>query len=321
MAKLIQISVEVDTETAEAVCTMFNRVHQDMGLAGEETGSQAVIEGLGFPDNTDLDPASVDMAQARRLTVKTYVPAGPQAEELQRRITEGLWWLSRISPLPEPEIAVLEDRDWQEAWKEHYASFRVGRRFVIQPIWETAGTASADIVLRLNPGMAFGTGLHPSTQLCLCLLESHAAGCSRLLDVGTGSGILAIAALGLGVTSVMATDTDARALQTARENAGYNCAHALQEQRLSFWAGSLPPDGLYDVAVVNILPHVIVQLLEEQHLLDWVRPNGLVILSGIIEDRAQEVEASLQALGCQLVERRQQEDWVALAGRKTFAEA
>lgn len=319
MGALVQISVEVNAEAAEAVCELFNRV-QDASAPGRGAVGHAVIEGRDFPETADTDPELIDITQARSITVKTCVPAGPQAQALQARIAQGLWWLSRIYPaIPEPRIAILEDKDWQEAWKERYSAFRVGQRFVIQPVWEEPAPRPADVVLRLNPGMAFGTGLHPSTQLCLELLESCAASGQRLLDVGTGSGILAIAALKLGVAYALGTDTDAQALQVARENARHNGLREGAGQRLVFRQGSLADAGAFDVAVVNILPHVIAQLLREEGLLDRITPGGTVILSGIIEERRQEVEAALHAAGGRLRERRRKGDWVALVGSQADA--
>ncbi len=315
---LVQISVEVNAEAAEAVCELFNRLQGAAAPGGGAVG-HAVIEGRDFPETADTDPELIDITQARSITVKTCVPAGPQAQALQARIAQGLWWLSRIYPaIPEPRIAILEDKDWQEAWKERYAAFRVGQRLVIQPVWEEPAHRPTDIVLRLNPGMAFGTGLHPSTQLCLELLEVCAAPGQRLLDVGTGSGILAIAALKLGVDYALGTDTDAQALQVARENARHNGLRAGAGQRLVFRQGSLADAGAFDVAVVNILPHVIAQLLAEG-LLDRITPGGAVILSGIIEERRQEVEAALHAAGGRLRERRRKGDWVALVGSQSDA--
>lgn len=317
MGALVQISVEVNAEAAEAVCELFNRL-QDASAPGRGAVGHAVIEGRDFPETADTDPELIDITQARSITVKTCVPAGPQAQALQARIAQGLWWLSRIYPaIPEPRIAILEDKDWQEAWKERYSAFRVGQRFVIQPVWEEPAHRPADVVLRLNPGMAFGTGLHPSTQLCLELLESCAASGQRLLDVGTGSGILAIAALKLGIAYALGTDTDAQALQVARENARHNGLREGAGQRLVFRQGSLADAGPFDVAVVNILPHVIAQLLGEEGLLDRITPGGTVILSGIIEERRQEVEAALHAAGGRLRERRRKGDWVALVGSQS----
>ena len=216
MAGLLQISVAVDTEGAEAVCSLFNELNRPVAVPDgtpHAGGSRAVIEATGFSDDADLEPHEVTMDMAQALRVKTFVAPGPEAEALVQRLREGLYWLSRLHPVSEPVVEVIEDKDWQEAWKEHYAAFAVGRSFLIRPAWDEAGAAPAGRhVLRLNPGMAFGTGLHPSTKLCLVLLEGLGLPGARVLDVGTGSGILALGALKLGAARVVATDTDPTAL-------------------------------------------------------------------------------------------------------------
>ena len=316
MPQLVQFKVAVDAEGAEAVYEFFNAIHAAMGNEGSDGAGRAVIEAAHFPDESDLQPELVDLAHAETIFVSTVVPAGPGAEEMQHRIARGLWWLSRLHPVGEPVITTLEDKDWQEAWKEHYATFRVGRRIVIQPVWEEPEKGGpGDILLRLNPGMAFGTGLHPSTQLCLVLLEDYLQAGDQLLDLGTGSGILAIASLKLGAAEVVATDTDTLALQVAEENAAYN---ALQEQlgkKLKLHCTPDPPAGKFDVIVVNILPDVICHLLREKALLARAKPGAILVLSGIIAERAQEVEAILDTQRCSLVEKRTQGDWVAIVGK------
>ncbi len=314
MARLVQFKVAVDAEGAEAVCEFFNAIHADMDRQGSDGAGRAVIEAAHFPAESDVRPALVDLAHAGTIFVSTVVPAA-EAEEVQHRIVQGLWWLSRLHPVGEPVITPLEDKDWQEAWKEHYAPFRVGRRIVIRPAWEEPGKGHAgDVVVRLNPGMAFGTGLHPSTQLCLTLLEDYLQADDRLLDVGTGSGILAIAGLKLGAVEVVATDTDALALQVAAENATHNDLQAQLGKQLQLHHTPAPPAGQFDVIVVNILPDVICHLLQEQALTARAKPGAVLILSGIIKDREPEVCRVLAAHGCDRMETRAQGDWIAVVG-------
>ena len=316
MAGLLQISVAVDTEGAEAVCALFNELNRPMAVPDgtpHAGGGRAVIEATGFPDDADLEPHEVTMDMAQALRVKTFVAPGPEAEALVQRIREGLYWLSRLHPVSEPVVEVIEDKDWQEAWKEHYAAFAVGRSFLIRPAWDEADAAPAGRhVLRLNPGMAFGTGLHPSTRLCLVLLEGLGLPGAQVLDVGTGSGILALGALKLGAARVVATDTDPTALPVVAENASYNDVASGPAGPLVPFAGSLPPPAEFDVVVVNILPHVIVSLLDRDALASYVAPTGYLILSGIIDERRAEVVDALQRHGFQVSVARYEEDWVAL---------
>lgn len=316
VAGLLQISVSVDTEGAEAVCSLFNELNRPVTVQDgtpHAGGARAVIEATGFPDDADLEPHEVTMDMAQALRVKTFVAPGPDAEAVVQRIREGLYWLSRLHPVSEPTVEVVEDKDWQEAWKEHYAAFAVGRLFLIQPAWDEAGaTPAGRHVLRLNPGMAFGTGLHPSTRLCLVLLEGLDVQGARVLDVGTGSGILALGALKLGAARVVATDTDPTALPVVAENASYNDVACGPAGPLVPFAGSLPPSAEFDVVVVNILPHVIVSLLDHDSLASYVAPTGHLLLSGIIDGRRAEVVDALQRHGFKVSLARHEEDWVAL---------
>ena len=316
MAGLLQISVAVDTEGAEAVCSLFNELNRPVAVPDgtpHAGGSRAVIEATGFSDDADLEPHEVTMDMAQALRVKTFVAPGPEAEALVQRLREGLYWLSRLHPVSEPVVEVIEDKDWQEAWKEHYTAFAVGRSFLIRPAWDEADAAPAGRhVLRLNPGMAFGTGLHPSTRLCLVLLEGLGLPGARVLDVGTGSGILALGALKLGAARVVVTDTDPTALAVVAENASYNDVASGPAGPLVPFAGSLPPPAEFDVVVVNILPHVIVSLLDRDALASYVAPTGHLILSGIIDERRAEVVDALQRHGFQVSVARYEEDWVAL---------
>ena len=316
MAGLLQVRVSVDPEGAEAVCSLFNELNRpvaDREGVSHTGGSRAVIEATGFPDDADLEPHEVTMDMARSLCVKTFIAPGPDAESVLQRIREGLYWLSRLHPVSEPIIETLEDKDWQEAWKEHYAAFPVGRSFLIQPAWEEGVTnPSGRHVLRLNPGMAFGTGLHPSTRLCLEHLETLHLNGAQVLDVGTGSGILALGALKLGADRVVATDTDPTALPVIAENASYNDIACGPGGPLVPFAGSLPPWFGFDVVVVNILPHVITSLLDQHSLASHVVPDGHLILSGIIEERRTGVDDALMRHGFRTRAARHEEDWVAL---------
>lgn len=316
MTRLVQIKVSVDAEGAEAVSELFNSIHARVGNADSDGASRAVIEAAGFPEESDSQAELVDLAHANSITVSTVIPVGPMAEEMQQRIKQGVWWLSRLHPIGEPSVTPLEEKDWQEAWKEHYLTFRVGQRIVIQPVWkEQEPVAADDVLIRLNPGMAFGTGLHPSTQLCLTLLEEYLVADSQLLDVGTGSGILAIAGLKLGAEKVVASDTDSLALKVAEENADYNLPTSQLRRKLELHLAAEPPAGQFDLIVVNILPDVICNLLLEKALLNRAKPGAIIILSGIISNRAKAVADALAQQQCEFIEERRQGDWVALVGQ------
>jgi ribosomal protein L11 methyltransferase len=305
----IEISVLCDGEAAEAVAELFNRFNSRPG----EGTSGAVIEVGGFDAYGELTEPVV--------TVRTYLPAGDP--ERQRQIEEGLWFLGRLYPIPEPVIRELAEEDWANAWKRHYRPTRVGQRLLIVPSWQVddlgplgldeAGQPLLPVIL--DPGMAFGTGLHPSTRLCMRALEQHLRPGEQVLDVGCGSGVLSITAARLGASAILATDIDPIAVAATEENCQRNGVAA----RVTAREGSLPeraeqPAG-WQVVVANILADVIVQLLVDgmQRLL---ADDGRLIVSGIIEPRAGDVEAALDRAGLRVLDRLAEGDWVALVAAR-----
>ncbi len=295
----LEVSVTVDPESAEAVSEAFNRV-----ASGVDGRGGAVIEVSGF------DP--VGNADKLRATVRTYLPDTPEGRARLRRIEEALGHLNMIRPVPEPSVRVLNEEDWANAWKAHYHPLRASEHCLIVPSWEDVPPLSpGDIVIRLEPGMAFGTGLHPTTRLALRLLEHAHPQDLCVLDVGTGSGILAIAAALMGASHVLGTDIDPHALKAARENARRN--HV--QQRIDIRPGSLPPDGSFDLVLVNILPHVILRLFDEG-LWARVRPGGTLILSGIVAPCEVDILLAVAVHGGDVVERLQEEDWIGLWVRR-----
>ncbi len=304
----IEISVQADGEAAEAVSELFNRLNSRPDGQGG-----AVIEVGGFdPIGEDHHPFVV---------VKTYLPVGePESLDRQREIEEGLWHLSRIYPLGDIAVQALAEEDWANAWKTSYHPLRVGRRFWVVPAWERENVRleADELLVILDPGMAFGTGLHPSTQLCLCLMEDVVRPGHRVLDAGCGSGILSIAAARLGAAQVDAFDIDPIAVRATQENVALNALSVPVNVVVSDGPDSGPlwmtADGsrpTWDVIVVNILPHVIVGLLDAG-LPAYLAPGGVLILAGIIEEREPDVRAALVRHGLAVHRRLLQGDWVGL---------
>ncbi len=189
-------------------------------------------------------------------------------------------------PLPQHQIERIEDQDWERSWMDNFQPLRFGRRLWIVPSWHAAPEPQA-VNLLLDPGLAFGTGTHPTTALCLEWLDGQAlAGCS-VLDFGCGSGILAIAALLLGARLAVGTDIDPQALEASRDNAGRN---AIAPERFPLYLPGDLPAGEYDVVVANILAGPLVSLAAQ--LTARVRPGGRLALSGILAEQAEEVSAA-----------------------------
>lgn len=288
----LEVCIDVDGEAAEAVSEVFNR----FGRGG------AVIETIYSTDDT-YRPDPQPMAR-----IKTYLP--PDDAETRQKLEEALWFLGRLYPMPEPSFRILKEEDWAQAWKKSYRPLRIGSRLVIVPSWWEFTPERNDLIIELDPGMAFGTGLHPTTRMCLESLELIARPSQNVLDVGAGSGILSIAAARLGAASVLAVEKDALAADVARENVARNGVQNVVRVE----TGSLEAvSGRFDVLLVNILAEVIVALVGAG-LLQHLKPGGRFIAAGIVEDHAPEVIAAVEAHGAVIIERRQQKDWVTLIG-------
>lgn len=313
---LLEISVVTDSEGAEAVSELFNRynsgTYEDDSAAGEASGGGAVIEATGFDDFHQPLPGQY------RITVKTYLKPGQRGQAIRRQIEEGLWRLSLIYPLPEPQVRAIREEDWANAWKQFYKPLRVGQRVVLKPSWEQFEPLPDDIVIELDPGMAFGTGLHPTTRLCLQALEQIVRPGDAVLDIGTGSGVLSIVATQLGAARVLGTDIDPLAVRVARENLALN--HLADDARAAIELGSVPNAvASFQVIVANILAEVLVGLFDgrfgNEPLAAPLAPGGHLILSGILEDKAELVLDAAARHGLIYVGRLQESDWVALVVR------
>jgi ribosomal protein L11 methyltransferase len=313
----LEYSVTTDSETAEAVIELFNRYSH--GGAVVETPVDCLEDELALA----TPPAHVIVRAYLPADEDPRQPADPETKSPHSLLEEGIWHLSMIRPLPQVEIRRLAEQDWANAWKQQYHVLHIGRRTRIVPAWEEYDSQPDEIVVRLEPGMAFGTGLHPTTRLCLEAMESSALlGCS-VLDVGTGSGVLAIAAAKLGATSVLALDTDPVAVAVAAENVARNQVSAQVTVRQGSvgqapgWSASRPrgdflllDTGTFDRVVVNILAPVIIALSEG--LAARTALGGRLIASGIIESQEPAVVDALLPLGFRLIGRAQETDWVAL---------
>ncbi len=320
----IEVSVQADGEAAEAASELFNRLNSRPDGQGG-----AVTEVGGF------DPVGEDHRPT--VVVKTYLPADmPETPRVQRQIEEGIWYLGRIHPMGEVRIRRLAEEDWANAWKASYHPLRIGTRFLVIPAWlagEAPGTledsrrmpedaeAPGILPLILDPGMAFGTGLHPSTQLCLMAMEDVVQPDQRVLDAGCGSGILSIAAARLGARRVDAFDIDPIAVRATEENAALNDLPVPINAVVSagpgqggLWAAAGGTKPTWDVILVNILPHIIIGLLEAG-LHTYLAPGGHMILAGIIEEREPEVRAALAERGLSMVQRLTMGDWVSLVAK------
>jgi ribosomal protein L11 methyltransferase len=298
----LELAVEADVEAVEAVSEILGRAAP--GGTSVEPGFELVDEGLG----ARIDPT-------RPAIVRAYLPARDRAraERTAADVADALGHLQAfgLRPIGELRTRLVDEADWAEAWKAHFPVLRVARRLVIRPTWRRHRRLAADVVLALDPGMAFGTGLHPTTRLCLSQMESFADRGSlanaRVLDVGCGSGILAIAALKLGAATATGLDTDPIAIEATVANARRNAL----TRRLSARLGSLPSDEeAFDVVLANLIAGVLVPLAAALHR--ELRPGGTLLASGIFVDREVEVRGAFEGEGLHVTGHAVDGDWVAL---------
>jgi ribosomal protein L11 methyltransferase len=244
-----------------------------------------------------------------------YLPVDDRLEgslaELRARLRE----LPRLGLVVEDGLTLrtVQDQDWESAWTHYFKPLRVGRRLVVKPSWEEYAARPGDLVLELDPGMAFGTGAHPTTQLCLEALEDVLRPGQRVLDFGTGSGILALAAARLGAAAVVGLDIDPVAAAAADLNVTGNRLR----DRVRIQGGdldALPAADTFDGVVANTLAGVILDYAAG--LAVRCRPGGWLVASGVIDHRAETVGEGLRECGFRDIETRRRGEWVALVARR-----
>ncbi len=324
----IEITVEAHPEAVESVSELLADLTGN-GIALEEPFTLA-----------DDGQESRSIAGAP-VTLRAYLAGDEHAQAKLARLRETLWHLKSLGDhfIGQITTQAIHEEDWANAWKAHTHVMRIGRRTVIQPTWrEFTPDAPDQIVIVLDPGMAFGTGAHPTTRSCLIALEDVVHAGDTVLDAGTGSGILAIAALKLGAAHALALDVSAVAVEAARENLALNgVADRAEARRGTIGVGPAgeplilpaPPEPgddpaallrmvralePVDLVVANIIARVIGELAPA--LVAALRPGGRLIASGIIAERRHEAEVPLRAAGCEIVQTLQEGDWITLIGRR-----
>ena len=308
----LEVTLPVPADRLERVCDILT-VNGMAGLVVEEEG-----DFLRFLEQNRQYWDYVDEGLAQRMKgasrVKFYVPDSEEGRGQLRRYLAGLEEY-------EPQTVSLREEDWATSWQKYYQPIPVGRRVYIVPDW-MRGEPVPDgrTPLYLNPGLTFGTGAHPTTQLCLELLEEVLQSGDKVLDLGCGSGILAIAALAMGASWAIGIDIDPKAADVAFENAALN---GVGPDRLSVYAGDVLRDnklaarlgaGQNRVVLANIVADVIIPLSAKAG--ELMAPDGVFLTSGIIDDREDEVRAALEANGFAVVKHLERGGWHAFRGER-----
>ncbi len=301
----LEVSFEVNGEMAEALSYVLGRFVE---------GGVAVESGVRFDDAED------EGTPIGPVRVFGYLPVDNELENTRQKLEEAIWYLSKIQEVPNPVYTPIEDQDWMNSWKQHYKPIEIGKTLMIVPAWMDPDTHGR-IPLRIDPSMAFGTGTHPTTQLCLGMLEKYFRKDIITLDIGCGSGILSIAALKMGAKKAIGVDIDPISVKVSQENATLNRV----QDRLKVYQGSVNEllSGIADIiesplVMANILAPVILRLFETG-MDRLVSTGGIILLSGILDHQADEVIKAGKQKGLFLLEKAQIADWVGLAmGRSTI---
>ena len=292
--KWLELSVEAPSEYVEPLSELFRRYGG--GVAVEEPGGHYVDEGE-TPHDAD------------RATVTTYIPLDAGAEERRSRIDLGIRLVAHLGPISPLRERILQDEEWQNAWKQHFHPLHIGEKMVVVPTWLDYEPKAREVVIELDPGMAFGTGHHPTTRMCLELLEELVRPGAGVIDLGCGSGILSIAAAKLGAGRVLGLDIDSTAVAVGRSNVGVNGVTRTTRIDQGTIPSETPPER-YDIAVANISAKTITALAGG--LVSVVAPGGVLIVSGLLLDSKDAVARALTDAGA-LVERNVKDgDWASL---------
>jgi ribosomal protein L11 methyltransferase len=309
--KWMEVSILTTHEAQEAVSEILHRAGA-VGVVIEDSNETEIVHEDRYGEIYALDEADFPEEGIR---VKGYFPLESSDPDMILSIRDEVLGLIEFGLDPGAGEILMEERDeeeWANAWKQYYHPVRISERITVCPTWEAYEPGPGEEIIRLDPGMAFGTGTHATTALCLRLLEKHLTKGCDVIDVGCGSGILSIAAAKLGARSVLALDLDPVAIEVSRENVLTNqVAEQVEVRQNDLLQGVM---GSYDLIVSNILAEVILMFVGDAYRL--LKTNGKFIVSGIIQEKASQAREELVAQGFSILDEWDEQDWKAFAAIK-----
>jgi ribosomal protein L11 methyltransferase len=319
-----ELTIRTRAEAVEMVTNFLHELEAD-GVAVEESWADRKPETGKLGEWYDRP---LNAIPAGWVEIKGWFPEGTDMAAVKKTLQTRIGELNAYGIDPGDftlEEALIDEEDWAESWKQYFKPLRVSERLTIRPTWEPYEPGPGEIVIDLDPGMAFGTGTHATTALCLRALDRAIRGGEDVIDVGTGSGILAIGAVKLGARRVLALDLDPVAVASAKANAELNGLADRIDVRESDLLGVLKESGAsagtpfnvappVDLVVANILAEIILLFIGDVYAA--LKPGGLYIASGIYVNKEDAVKQGLEAAGFEITRRDEQEDWIAFTARK-----
>ena len=304
--KVVEIKVIYESDDIDRATKEISDIFYDFGVTGLKIEEPMKHKNpLDFYKN-EKDFLMVDHA------VSAYFPLNIYAEKRKKVILERFEevFSDREDIVYTIDFYEYDEEDYQNSWKKYLFTEKVSERFVVKPTWREYEPKDDELIIELDPGRAFGTGSHPTTSLCLKLMEENIKEGDSVIDVGTGSGILMIAADRLGTSEVYGTDIDELAVESAKENLELN---GISEERAKVYLGNLVSvvnGKKFDVVVANILADVLLILLND--ISKVVKKDGLVIFSGIIDEKCELLKREVEALGMEILEVKADKEWRAM---------
>ena len=300
--KWIQIKVTSKTENLDSLTAVMSMISNGLQIEDYSDLEERILDGV----YGDLIDESVLNADKTIVSVSAYVSADKPVTDHTAFIKERL---SSLGVEAEIELISLCEEDWADSWKQYYKPIKIGERLVVVPMWEKYEAKSHEVIVKMDPGMAFGTGTHETTRLCATLLEKYVDNSSKMLDVGCGSGILAICASKLGAKECYAYDIDPVAVKVAKENVKDNDVTNIECGVSDLLKGV--KDGKYDVITANIVADIIIRLLPD--IDKFMHEKTVLVISGIIDERCEDVYKSINDNNFQIIDEIHENGWCAIS--------
>jgi len=302
--KWIEVKVIFDCTSKELTTDLISNIFYDLGLKG------VVVE------DPDIKPGekweNTDEIRQDDIAVTGYIPENKKSRKTLKIIKEKLTGLEKECGIFSKIICrTIDEQDWAESWKEFFHPLKITKKIVIKPSWQDYDAIPDDIIIEIDPGMAFGTGTHPTTALCISMIEKYMKKGDKFLDIGTGSGILMITAARLGAQKVYGIDNDEIAIDIAEKNLLLN---GIENKNFKVMTGNLTDkvDEKFDFVAANILTETIMLLLDS--VKSVLKNKSVFICSGIIGKNKDKVAEKMVASGFEVIEIRKKEEWISLVG-------